>query len=139
MSKIKKNSVKSYALLSYDPDLPRNQTWIHWIICHIPPDINYLPPLRPIDQKTFMLDDRHYLVQGVNSWGRFGWGGPCPGQNLPHVPHRYHFVIYALDTIITNCDNFLQEIKDHTISQGCLTGTYLRPILVTSSRMPEKM
>jgi hypothetical protein len=34
-------------------------------------------------------------VSGKNSWGKLGYGGPCPPKG--HGPHRYFFRIYALD------------------------------------------
>ena len=35
--------------------------------------------------------------QGLNSWPRLGYGGPCPP---PGKPHRYFFKLYALDTML---------------------------------------
>ena len=35
--------------------------------------------------------------QGLNSWPRLGYGGPCPP---PGKPHRYFFKIYALDKML---------------------------------------
>ena len=34
-------------------------------------------------------------VSGRNSWGKAGYGGPCPPKG--HGPHRYFFRLYALD------------------------------------------
>lgn len=33
--------------------------------------------------------------QGVNDFGKTGYGGPCP---LPGKPHRYFFKVYALSS-----------------------------------------
>ena len=32
--------------------------------------------------------------EGINDWGRKGYGGPCPP--VGHGPHRYVFTLYAL-------------------------------------------
>jgi len=119
----------SYALFCYDPDLPGGQTWIHWLISYIPKNVLYLPNMRPINKKYIITQNNQCLSQGINGWGKYGWGGPCPGENLPSVIHHYHFIIYALDTIICeeNSTQFLEAIKGHIIDKSQLTGTFLKP------------
>jgi len=120
-------NAKSYALLSYDPDLPDRSVWIHWILKYIPATRNSLPILKPIENKYVILSNGDRLIQGFNSWDKFGWGGPCPGRNLPRVPHRYYFVIFALDTIIDDKGNFMEQLAQHTINRGEIYGTFLKP------------
>ena len=73
---------QSLVLIMDDPDAPVG-TWDHWILWNLPvsPDIpeNSVPA---------------GAAQGVNSWGRNDYGGPCP----PSGTHRYFFKVYALDT-----------------------------------------
>lgn len=120
-------SARSYALLCFDPDagMTGKDTWIHWIISYISPQRNTLPSMTPIKTKYVILDN-DFFVQGISSWGQYGWGGPCPGSTLPKITHGYHFVIYALDKIIHSEDykTFLNDISGHIISQGHIIGTF---------------
>lgn len=120
------HDAKSYALLCYDPDLPNQTVWIHWILTYIPKHRHSLPTLRPINAEHIILNNEDRLIQGVNSWGKYGWGGPCPSKTLPKIKHRYHFILYALNTKICKADNslFLKAISQNCIGKGSLTGTF---------------
>ncbi|MDA8172286.1 MAG: YbhB/YbcL family Raf kinase inhibitor-like protein [Nitrospiraceae bacterium] len=74
---------KSLALIMDDPDAPAG-TWVHWVLWDIPPGT------RKIEAGSAPAG----AVPGVNSWGKPGYGGPCP----PSGVHRYFFKLYALDT-----------------------------------------
>ncbi len=74
---------KSLALIIDDPDAPAG-TWVHWVMWNIHPDIGR------IEANSVPRG----AVQGVNSWGKRSYGGPCP----PSGTHHYHFKLYALDT-----------------------------------------
>jgi Raf kinase inhibitor-like YbhB/YbcL family protein len=50
--------------------------------------------------------------QGKNSFGRVGYGGPCPPRG--DAPHRYAFTITALGA------------HGKTLDRGSLTGTFAR-------------
>jgi len=82
---------KSFALICDDPDAPMG-TWDHWVIYNIPADSGGLAEGIPTDES---LTDGS--KQGLNSWERSGYGGPCPP---PGNPHRYFFKLYALDTTL---------------------------------------
>jgi Raf kinase inhibitor-like YbhB/YbcL family protein len=65
--------------------------------------------------------------QGVNDFGRIGYGGPCP----PGGTHRYFFKIYALDAEIgleagANKRQLLKAMEGHILEQGQLVGKYKR-------------
>jgi len=67
-------------------------------------------------------------MQGLNDFGRLGYGGPCPP---PGEPHRYVFRIYALDTMLelnqaASKDELLKLMKDHILAEATLTGIYSR-------------
>jgi hypothetical protein len=81
ISEVPENT-KSLALISDDPDAPVG-TWDHWVVFNIPPDT------REIAKGTEPPG-----VAGKNSWGRTGYGGPCP----PSGTHRYFFKLYSLHT-----------------------------------------
>jgi Raf kinase inhibitor-like YbhB/YbcL family protein len=72
---------KSLALVMDDPDAPAG-VWVHWVLWNIDPTTTRIgegsvPP---------------GAEQGVNSWGRRDYGGPCP----PSGTHRYFFRLFAL-------------------------------------------
>jgi Raf kinase inhibitor-like YbhB/YbcL family protein len=79
---------KSLALIVRDPDAPGG-IFIHWVAFNIPANSSGLEeaiPNRP--------EIPSGGIQGTNSFGRIGYGGPCP----PRGPaHHYHFRLFALD------------------------------------------
>ncbi len=114
--------VHSLALISDDPDAPVG-TWDHWVIYNIPADSNGVTEAVPTDES---LADG--AKQGLNSWGRTGYGGPCPP---PGSPHRYFVKLYALDTILTlpaNEDKSSVEkaMRGHILAEAQLMGIYSR-------------
>ena len=112
---------KYFALTCVDPDAPMGD-WIHWIVWNIPADWKSLP-------KNISPDEQSQITQGINSWGRTGYGGPCPPRG--HGPHRYYFTIYALDEEISldssaQLDDLLQAIDSHILGKSILMGKYER-------------
>src|SRR5450830_1641764 len=82
---------KSFALIVDDPDAPDpaapKMTWVHWVLYNLPAAARALPEaVKPNALPT----GAH---EGVNDWGRTGYGGPCP----PIGRHRYFHKLYALD------------------------------------------
>jgi hypothetical protein len=115
------DNARSLALLSDDPDAPPGD-WVHWIIFNLPPDTASLPENVPPEPK---LDNG--AAQGVNSFRKMGYGGPCP----PSGTHRYFFKLYALDTELdlkpgATKQELLDAMQAHTIEQTELMGTYAR-------------
>ena len=109
----------SYALIMDDPDAPRG-TWVHWVAWNIPNPslVDAIPAQETLDDGT---------MQGMNSWPRLGYGGPCP----PSGSHRYYFKVYALDAKLdlppaTNKEALLKAMEGHILAQGELMGTYQR-------------
>jgi Raf kinase inhibitor-like YbhB/YbcL family protein len=76
------NGTRGFALMVDDPDAPAG-TWIHWLLYDIPASVH-----------TLAQGARNVGVMGTNSFGRLGYGGPCPPAG---DPHRYYFRLYALD------------------------------------------
>jgi len=117
---------KELALICDDPDAPRPEPWVHWVIYKLPANLTELPenvskqasPARPAG-----------AVQGKNSWGKIGYGGPMPPPG--HGVHHYHFKLYALDAVLDlppglTKDDLLKKIRPHIIAEGELIGTYQR-------------
>jgi Raf kinase inhibitor-like YbhB/YbcL family protein len=108
---------QSFALIMDDPDAPR-EIWVHWICFNLPAAIRELP------ERAHLSADSQ---EGWNSWGRPGYGGPCP----PSGAHRYFFKLYALDTKIKlpphpDKAQLLRAMEDHILAQAELMGTYSR-------------
>src|SRR5690242_11774233 len=73
---------RGFALICEDPDAPRG-TFTHWVIFNVPGDARGLPG--GITPEPALGDG---MLQGVNDFGRAGYGGPSPP---PGKPHRYFF------------------------------------------------
>jgi len=107
---------RSLALIMDDPDAPVG-LWVHWVLWNIHPRTSQVGENSVPDGAT----------QGRNSWGRSGYGGPCP----PSGTHRYFFKLYALDTILnlgtgTTKADLERAMEGHIIAKAELMGTYKR-------------
>ena len=107
------DGTKSLTLIMDDPDAPVG-TWIHWVMWNI-------PPTEKIEENSVPAG----AVQGVNSWGRNDYGGPCP----PSGTHRYFFKLYALDAMLdipstSEKADLLNAMEGHVLSEFELMGTY---------------
>ena len=118
---------KGFAVTLYDPDAPTGSGWWHWLVYNLP-------------AKTLGLADGagdgaglHLpagAVQGVTDFGSMGYGGPCPPQG--DAPHRYVFMVYALDVTALDlprgASNALVRftLHAHTLATATLTAKYGR-------------
>ena len=114
-------NTQSFALICDDPDAPVG-TWTHWVLYNVPAEMRVLPEAIPPDAD---LADRSR--HGKNSWGRLGYGGPCP----PSGTHRYFFRLYALDRLLdlvagASLKQLLQAMEGHILAQAELMGRYTR-------------
>ena len=104
----------SLVLIVDDPDAPVG-TWDHWIEYDI-------APVTEIPEDVEALG-----TPGTNSWGRTGYGGPCP----PDGVHRYFFTLYALDTELgfepgEDKITIIDAIHGHVLAEAVLMGFYER-------------
>jgi len=106
-----------------DPDAPDpaapQRTWVHWVLYDIPPDAGGLP--QGVAPGVLPPGTR----EGLNDWGRTGYGGPCP----PIGRHRYFHKLYALDTVLEGLAQPTKAqveatMKGHVLDQAELIGTY---------------
>ncbi len=107
-------NTKSFALIVDDPDAPMG-TWVHWLLCNIPPNLRELP------QNSVPSG----ALQVKNDFGKTNYGGPCP----PSGVHRYFFKLYALNIPSLkgiNEKNFYDKVKEHKIAEAVLMGKYTR-------------
>ncbi|MBI4049994.1 MAG: YbhB/YbcL family Raf kinase inhibitor-like protein [Candidatus Doudnabacteria bacterium] len=107
---------RTLALVMDDPDAPRG-TFTHWTLWNI------APGARKIAENSVPAGS----TEGMTSFGRSGYGGPCP----PAGTHRYFFKIYALDgqlNLNSDADKAKLEeaMRGHILDQAELVGLYSR-------------
>jgi Raf kinase inhibitor-like YbhB/YbcL family protein len=115
-------NARSLALIADDPDAPMG-TWVHWVIYGILPGTDGLTDKVPAAENL-----PTGAKQGMNDFGRVGYGGPCPP---PGKAHRYFFTLYALDIELNlkpraAKKELLAAMESHILAQGRLMGTYQR-------------
>jgi hypothetical protein len=113
--------VKSFVLIADDPDAPGG-TWVHWVYYDLPKDLRELP--KGVDTTEHPGPGG---TQGVNDFGKIGYGGPCP----PGGEHRYYFKLYALDQVLNarpglSKKKIITEMEGHVLAEAQLMGTYTR-------------
>ena len=116
-------SARSLVLIVDDPDAPDptapKMTWVHWVLCNIPPDASGLVEGVTSEQLP------PGALEGLNDWKRTGYGGPCP----PIGRHRYFLKLYSLDTVLTGMNKPTKAqveaaMQGHIIAEAQLMGTY---------------
>ena len=114
---------KSLALIVDDPDAPDpaapRMTWVHWVLYNIPPSA---PGLAEAIGASALPAGTH---EGMNDWGRTGYGGPCP----PIGRHRYFHKLYALDVVLADLGRprkaaLENAMRGHVLAEAVLVGTY---------------
>lgn len=113
---------KALALIVDDPDAPMG-VFNHWIIFNIPVSERGLVEAVPAQGEL-----PNGSIQGRNSFGRVGYGGPCPP---PGSPHRYYFTLYALSDPLkleagVGRKDVLAAMKGIVTGQAELMGRYRR-------------
>lgn len=115
-------SVKSYILLMEDPDAKRGP-FIHWVMYNIKANAKQIPENMPKTETT-----SEGWLQGLNSFGRLGYSGPCPPRKKVH---RYNFILYALN-VAPDLQPGLKKsdlagiISDRTVKQASVMVRYGR-------------
>ncbi len=98
-------STKSFALIMHDPDAPDGD-WVHWTVWNIDPKASGIPEAGGLVGS----------VEGITSFGRAGYGGPCPHSGT----HHYYFDLYALDKKLK-----LDPKKDRAALEAAMAGHIL--------------
>ncbi len=117
---------RELALLCDDPDAPRPEPWVHWVLYGLPAGTTALPEnIEKKEQPAQPAGAR----QGKNSWSKIGYGGPMPPPG--HGLHHYHFRLYALDANLSlppgiTKEELLKRMHGHILAEGELIGTYER-------------
>jgi Raf kinase inhibitor-like YbhB/YbcL family protein len=119
--------VKAWAIVVEDPDAPREEPFLHWLVWNIPGELRGVPEgmgnaPRPASPQG--------VIQGRNGSGGYGWFGPRPPPG--HGLHRYYFQVFALaDRIEMGPDTPLHDLQNAlkalTIADGETMATYEAP------------
>jgi Raf kinase inhibitor-like YbhB/YbcL family protein len=104
------------ALIVEDPDAPA-QPFSHWIVFNLPVTDMELVAGGSLPFGT---------AEGLNSFGKAGYNGPCPPAG---AAHHYHFTLYALDTSLSLDGGATRAQVDaamqgHIVGRVELVGTY---------------
>ena len=96
---------------------------MHWVVYNLPAQTKAMDENQP---KQTQLPNGG--LQGLSSFGRVGYGGPCPP---PGPAHRYFFRLYALDTVLSlepgaGKQQVLDAMKGHILGQAQLMGRFKR-------------
>ncbi len=115
-------SVKSYILIMEDPDA-RHGPFVHWVMYNIKPDAKGIPENMPKTETT-----PEGWAQGLNSFGKLGYNGPCPPRKQVH---RYNFILYALNVAPElppglKKNDLSKIISDKTVKQASVMVRYGR-------------
>lgn len=114
---------KTLVLIMEDPDAPIG-LFTHWILYEIPATVREIPEGVPKRPEVAGLG-----LQGVNDFGRIGYGGPCPPRG--HGPHRYFFRLYALSASLglkprASRGDVLKAMEGKVLAQAEYMGIYKR-------------
>jgi Raf kinase inhibitor-like YbhB/YbcL family protein len=116
----------SLALLVEDPDASTPQPFVHWVAYNIPAGSEGLPEHIPAGDRPGRPSG---MRQGANGREGRGWVGCAPPAGTG--PHRYHFELFALDTLLDLPDgatrgSLAKAMRGHLLATGELVGTYSR-------------
>ena len=114
-----------FAVTCYDPDVPNLSGWWHWLLLDVPASVTSLP------RGAGTADGAHLPAgsfQLRTDYGTIGYGGcaPPPGDR----PHRYFFVVHALDVPRLGVDSSVTPavgsfmITAHEIARAMIVPTF---------------
>ncbi len=116
-------ATRSFALIMDDPDAPVG-TFNHWVLYDLPAGTTGLS--EGVSKEATLPDG---AKQGMTSFRRVGYGGPCP----PKGPaHRYFFTLYALDIPALGLgskaskEEVENKMKGHILGKAVIMGKYGR-------------
>jgi Raf kinase inhibitor-like YbhB/YbcL family protein len=114
------------ALLVEDPDASAPQPFVHWVAYNIPAGSEGLSEAIPLGDRPGRPAG---MRQGANGGDGRGWMGCAPPAGTGS--HRYHFELFALDTLLdlpdgTTRGNLAKAMRGHLLATGELVGTYSR-------------
>ena len=102
-------------------------SFVHWLVYHIPPSVHHVPAgIPPQDSLP------NGIRQGLNSYRKLGYSGPCPPKNAP--PQRYRIRLFALHIlpdppVRPDRDQLLNLIEPYIIQSIEIVGNYQRVMI----------
>lgn len=92
-------------------------SWTHWVVFNIPPTVREIQEGKEPPGRV-----------GANSWGKVGYGGPCPPRGKEH---NYIFRLYALSRTLplkvgSTKAEVLLGMKGYVLAQTELMARYKR-------------
>lgn len=119
------SGTNGYAVSCYDPDAPTPSGFWHWFVVGLPADVTELPAGAGMIGGG-MLPEGAVVLR--NDYGTRDYGGAAPPAG--DRPHRYQFVVHALDTDSLGLTPEDPPAKGsfvmlgHILARGMVTGMY---------------
>ena len=116
---------KSFVVSCYDPDAPTPSGFWHWMLVDLPAEVTSLAAGGGADEN---LPGGAFHVR--SDWGKPGYGGCYPPDG--DRPHRYYFVVHAVDTESLGVDADASpavvsfNLVFHTLARAQIVGTFQR-------------
>jgi Raf kinase inhibitor-like YbhB/YbcL family protein len=119
---------RGYVVTCFDPDAPTPSGFWHWTVIGIPADITELPENAGAEGGARLPEGAFHVV---NDYGQKAFGGCAPPAG--DIPHRYLFVVHALDTDDLGIDDTVTATAAafntvmHTLARAQVVGLYENP------------
>lgn len=112
-----------FVVTCFDPDAPTPSGFWHWVLVGLPGSVTSVP--RGVGSGAGLPDGAFHVR---NDFGAPSYGGAAPPAG--DVPHRYMFVVHALDVDALEVDESATpavvsfNLAFHTLARARLTATF---------------
>ena len=116
---------KSFVVTCFDPDAPTPSGFWHWIVVDLPASVTSLAGDAGKEGGSNLPNGAFHCR---NDYGAKAYGGPAPPPG--DRPHRYYFVVHALDVERLGVDDNTSPaavsftMLGHTLGRAILMATY---------------